>query len=85
MRLIGFSRDSHSCGTLPFLFPMGSELHMMEIGHYVTLFRQASWKFLLDLSNKGAIESNSYYIKFISRKKQSIKCPTAMRTPEKHL
>ena len=57
---------------------------MMEIGHYATLFREATWKILLVFfSDKGAIESNSYYIKFITRKKQSIKCPTAMRTPEK--
>ena len=37
------------------------------------------WKLLLDLSNKGAIEFNSHYIKFSSRKKESLKCPTAMR------
>ena len=28
----GFSRSSHSCGTLPWLLLMGSELHVMEIG-----------------------------------------------------
>ena len=32
--------SSHSCGTLPTLFLMGSEL-MMEIGLYGTLFEQA--------------------------------------------
>ena len=62
---------------------MGSELHMMEIGLYGTLFGQVSFKLSLDLSNKGAIESNSHCIKFISLKKESIKCPTAMRTPGK--
>ena len=64
---------------------MGSELHMKVIGVYDTLFGQASWKFLLDLSNKDGVQSNSRYIKFISLKKESIKCPTAMRTPEKTL
>ena len=44
------------------------------------LFGQASWKFVLVLSNKGAIESNSHYMKFISHMKESIKCPTAMKT-----
>ena len=43
---------------------------MMENGHCGTLFRQAPWKFLLDV--------------FISLTKQSIKCPTAMRTTGKH-
>ena len=62
---------------------MGSELHMLEIGLYGTLFGQAPWKFLLVLSNKNAIESNSHYIKFISLKKESIKYPTAIRTPGK--
>ena len=42
---------------------MGSELHMLEFGLYGTRFGQAASKILLDLSNKGAIESNSYYIK----------------------
>ena len=56
---------------------------MLEIGHEGTLFRQDRTKFLLDLSIKGAIESNSHYIKFISRKKELIKCPTAMRTAGK--
>ena len=60
---------------------MESELHMMEIGLYGTLFGQVYFKLQLDLSNKDAIESNSHYIKFISLKKESIKCPTAMRTP----
>ena len=55
----------------------------MEIGLYGTLVRQAPWKFLLDLFYKDAKESNSLYIKFISLKKQSRKCPTAIRTPEK--
>ena len=58
---------------------------MLEIGLYGTLFGQAPWTFLLDLSNKSAIESNSHYIKFISRKKELIKCPTAMRTSGKNL
>ena len=53
---------------------------MMEIGLY---FGQAAWTFLLDLSNKSAVEYNSYYIKFISYKKESIKCPTAMRAAGK--
>ena len=48
---------------------------MLEIGLY--------WKFLLDVSNRGAVQSNSDYVKFISRMKESIKCPTAMRTPRK--
>ena len=62
---------SHSCGTLLSLFPIGSELQMLEIGLYGTLVGQASWKFLLVLcQHKGAIESNSHYIKFI--------CPTRM-------
>ena len=55
----------------------------MGIGLYGTLFGQAPWKFLLDVSNKRVIESNSRYIKFISLKKESIKCPTAIRTPGK--
>ena len=55
----------------------------MEIELYGSLFGPAPWKFPLDLSNKDAIESNSHYIKFISRNKESIKCPTAMRTPGK--
>ena len=46
-------------------------------------FGQAPWKFLLDLSYKNTVESNSHYIKFISLKKESIKCPTAMSTPAK--
>ena len=54
---------------------------MMEIGFYGNLFGQAPWKILLDLFNKSGIESN--YIKFISRKKQPIKCLAAMRTPGK--
>ena len=53
---------------------------MMEIGLYST---QASWKLLLDLSNNGTIESNYRYIKLISRNKEPIKCPTAIRTPGK--
>ena len=56
---------------------------MKEIGLYGTIFGQASLKFLLDVSNKGAIESNSHYFKFISRKMESIKCSKAMRTPGK--
>ena len=62
---------------------MGSEIQMMEIGFYGTLFGQAPWKFLLDLTNKSAIESNSHNIRFISRMKESIKYPTALRTPGK--
>ena len=54
---------------------------MMEIGLYGVLFEQAPWKFPLDLFNKGVIEINSHYIKFISRKKESIMSPTAMITP----
>ena len=45
-----------------FDFPIGSEFHMLEIGLYRTLFRLSTWKFLLHLSNKSAIESNSHYI-----------------------
>ena len=56
---------------------------MKKMGLYGTLFGQAPLKFLLDLSNNGAIESNSHYFKFISRKKESIKCSIAMRTPGK--
>ena len=78
--LHGFSRGSHSCGTLPKLFPIGSEPGNWTLWQP---FWQAPWKFLLDLSNKGAIESNSHYNKFISRKKGSIKFPTATRTPGK--
>ena len=37
----------------------------------------------MDLSNKDAIESNSNKIKFVSRKKESIKCATAMRSTGK--
>ena len=81
--ITGFFSGSHSCGTLPWLFLMGSELHVMEIRLYGTHFRQATCKFLLDLSNKGAIESNSNYIKYISRKKESVKCPTAIGTSGK--
>ena len=40
-------------------------------------------QFLLDLSNKGVIESYSHHIRFISRKKELIKCPTATTTPGK--
>ena len=54
---------------------------MMENGLYSILVEQDPCKFLLDLSNKSAIETNSHYIKLISLKKDSIKCPTAMRTP----
>ena len=39
----GFSRVSHSCGTLPRLIPIGSELHMLEIELYGTLFG-VTWK-----------------------------------------
>ena len=46
---------------------IGSELHMIEIGLYGTLFGQAPRKILSHMSNK-AIESNSHYFKFISRK-----------------
>ena len=70
----GVSMVSHSCGTLPRLIRIGSELHTLEI---------ELRNFLLDLSNKRATESNSHYIKFISLKKVFIKCPTAMRTPGK--
>ena len=83
MLLTGFSRGSHSCGTLPRLFPIGSEFHTLEIELYGTLFGEAARKFLLVVSNKSASESNSHYIKLISRKKVFIKCPTAMRTPGK--
>ena len=38
---------------------------MLEIGLDGTRLGQASWTFLLDLFNKGALESNSHYIKFI--------------------
>ena len=62
---------------------MGSELHMMEIGVYGTLFGQVAWKFLYDLSNKDAIDFNSRYIKFISLKQEAIRCPTGMRTSGK--
>ena len=79
----GFSRGSHSCGTLSRLFLIRSELDILGIGLYGTIFGQDSWKFLLDLSNKDAIESSYRYIKFISLKKESIKCLTAMRTPGK--
>ena len=48
---------------------MGSELDMIEIGLYGTLFGQAYWKFLFDLSNKSAIDSNSHYLHFISTEK----------------
>ena len=44
--LTGFSRGSHSCGTLPWIFLMGSELHMMAIKLCGTLFGQIYWKFL---------------------------------------
>ena len=50
-------------------FPIGSELHTVEIELYGTLFGQARWKFQLDLSNK-ARESNSHCKKFISSKKE---------------
>ena len=50
---------------------------MMEIGIYGTLVGLAPCKFLLDVSNKDAIESNSHYIKFISLEKESIKCRRA--------
>ena len=79
----GISRGSHSCGTLSRFFLIGSELDVLGIGLYDTLFGQASWNLLLDLSKKDAIESNSCYIKLISLQKESIKCPTAMRTPGK--
>ena len=82
-KFAGFSRDSHTCWLLSYLFLMGNELHIMEIGLYGTLFGQARWKFLLDLSNKGAVKSNPNYIKFISHKKESIMCAAAMRTSEK--
>ena len=36
------------------------------------LFGQAPWKFLLDLSNKSAIESNFHHIKFTSHKSSVI-------------
>ena len=55
---------------------------MLKIGPF---FGQTRWNFPLDLSNNGAIESNSHYNKFISRKKESIKCPTAMSTSGKPL
>ena len=44
------------------------EVNLMNlvIGLYGTLFGQAPLEFLLDLSNKGAIASNSHYFKFIS-------------------
>ena len=40
---------------------------MLGIALYGTLFGKAPWKFLLDLSNKDAVEFNSHCIKFISR------------------
>ena len=42
---------------------------MLQIGLYGTLFGQVPGKFLLDLSSKGVIESNSNDIKFFSGKK----------------
>ena len=54
-RLQGFPMGSHSSGTLSGLFPIGSELPMLEIGLYGTLLGQARWKFLLALSNKSPI------------------------------
>ena len=68
-------------GHFPWLILIGNEPNMMEIGLYSPVFAQAPWKFLLDLPNNDATESNSHCIKFISRKKESIKCPTAKRTP----
>ena len=67
---------------------------LIVVGHFLDSFLcevnfiwwkldSSYWKFLLDVPNKGAIESNSLYIKFNSRKNESIKCPTAMRTPQK--
>ena len=47
-------------------FLMGNELYTMENGLCGTLFGQIYWKFLLDLSQKGAIEFNSFHIKLIS-------------------
>ena len=67
LSITGFCRGFHSCGTLPWPFPTASELNMVEIGFYGTLFGQAPSKILLDLSNKGAIEPNSHYMRFISR------------------
>ena len=58
---------------------------MLEITLYGYLVRQNPCKFLLDLSNKGAVDSNSHYIEFISLKKESMKCPTTMITPGKPL
>ena len=51
-------------------YVLSYELHMLEIGLYGTLFGQAPWKFILDLSNRDTIESNSDYIKFISLKNE---------------
>ena len=59
----GFSRGSHGYGTLPCLFRMGNELHMIDFGFHSNLFEQAPWKFLLDFPKKVAIEPNSHYIK----------------------
>ena len=56
---------------------------MLTIGLYGTLFGLAPSKFQLDLFNKDGIESNSYYIKFISGMKESIKRTKASRTPRK--
>ena len=56
LHLTGGSSGIHSCGTLPGLFLTENELHMKEIGLYGPLFGQARWKFILDLSNQGAIE-----------------------------
>ena len=63
--LQGFPGGSHSCGTLPRLFSIASELHTLEIELYGTLFGQARRKLLLVLSNKSTRESNSHYNNFI--------------------
>ena len=42
--LTGVSRGSDSCGTLPWLFLIGSEFHLLETELYGTRFRQAPLK-----------------------------------------
>ena len=65
--MIGIFRGSNSYETLSSLFCIEKEFYRIEVGLYSTLLEQAFFEFLLDLSQKGGIESNSLHLKLISR------------------
>ena len=50
---IGFYRDSHSYGTLPWFYPFGSEVYLTGIELYGTLFRQPALQIPIGFVKQG--------------------------------